>query len=732
MGTLVTSNIKSYLPLTVNNDRFFARHPVVVLIDQCSNLRHLKEIHAQMLKNGLFFDPFASSKLIQAASLSEFPSILYAQKVFDQMPQPNIYSFNALIRAYSSSEPIMALYVFVKMLYESSEMPSKFTYPFVVKAAAELCWFRIGKALHGLVIKSNLGSDLFINNSLIHCYAECGSSDMAYGLFLSMKDRDVVSWNSIIKGFSMDGCADKALDLFHRMEEENLRPNDVTMIGVLTACGKKRDLELGRWIHEYIEKNGIKQILPLNNAILDMYMKCGGSVDAKRLFDKMKEKDIVSWTTMLAGYARLGDFVAARNLFDAMPCQDTAAWNALISAYEQCGNPKEALAVFHELLQNKKSKPDQWTLVSALSACAHLGAMDLGRWIHVYIKKNRVQLNCHLTTSLIDMYAKCGDIEKALEVFHSVDKRDVYVWSAMIAGLAMYGRGRDAIALFFKMNGAKVRPNAVTFTNLLSACSHSGLVEEGRSFFKQMESIYGVVQESKHYSCMVDVLGRAGHLEEALGLIENMPVSAEASVWGALLGASILHGNIHMAEQAGTRLLELEPQNDGAYVLLSNIYAKLGNWDKVSLLRKAMKDSGIKKEPGCSSIEVNGAVHEFLAGDNTHPRAHEIYSKLEEVVNKLKSCGYRPKTSELLQLVEEEDVQEQALNSHSEKLAIAFGLISTDSSQPMRIMKNLRVCGDCHSVAKLISRLYGREILLRDRYRFHHFKDGNCSCMDYY
>lgn len=722
------------LSKTVINDRYFKNHPLIVLIDKCHSIKQLKQIHAHMLRIGLFFDPFSASKLIEASALSHFSSLEYAHKLFDQIPQPNLFSWNALIRAYSSSQdPIQSLLIFVNMICEGREFPSKFTYPFVFKASAKTKAFRFGRGLHGMVVKGRgVGLDIFVLNSLIHFYADCGWLDEAYLVFEGMQIRDVVSWNTMILGFAEGGYVDEALKMFYRMGEENVKPNDLTMMAVLSACGKKLDLELGRWVHVFIERNGIKESLILDNAILDMYMKCGSIEDAERLFDKMGEKDNVSRTTMVVGYARAGNFDTARSILNTMPSQDIAAWNGLISAYEQSGKPKEALAVFNELQLIKKAEPDEVTLVCALSACAQLGAIDLGRWIHVYMKKQGIKLNCHLTTALIDMYSKCGDAEKALELFDSVNIRDVFVWSAMVAGLAMHGRGKEAISLFLKMQEHKVKPNSVTLINVLCACSHSGLVEEGRAIFNQMENVYGIVPGVKHYACLVDILGRAGELEEAEELINNMPVAPGPSVWGALLGACRLHGNLELAEKACNRLLELEPENHGAYVLLSNIYAKSGKWDEVSMLRKRMRDSGLKKEPGCSSIEVNSIVHEFLVGHNTHPQSQKIYAKLDEIAARLKHVGYVSNKSQILQFVEEEDMQEQALNHHSEKLAMAFGLISVAPSQPIRIVKNLRVCGDCHAVAKLLSKLYDREILLRDRYRFHHFKDGNCSCKDYW
>ncbi|KAK6927095.1 E motif [Dillenia turbinata] len=733
---LATPTPPSTASPTVNNDRYCANHHrTLKLIGKCSNIDHLKQVHAHMLRLNLFFDPYSSSKLFNLCAFAHYSTLDYAQQVFDQIPQPNLFTWNALIRAYaSSSNPDKALFVFLQMLHLCPDSPNKFTFPFVIKAASEVMASGVGRVLHGTVIKASphFSSDVFILNSLIHFYGSCGDVNLAYRVFANMLDKDVVSWNSMITAFVQGDCPEEALELFRQMEMNGLKPTNVTMVAVMSACAKKLDLEFGKWVCSFIERNEIGLSLTLNNSMLDMYTKCGSLEDARVLFDRMAEKDIVSWTTMLVGYARMGKYDEAQRVFYAMPNQDIAAWNALISAYEQNGKPKEALTLFYKLQVNKHVMPDQITLVSTLSACAQLGALDLGGWIHVYAKKRGIKLNCHVTTSLIDMYAKCGDIKKALEVFQMADRRDVCVWSAMISGLAMHGQGKAAVDLFEKMLEAKVKPNDVTFTNVLSACSHSGLVREGRALFSQMGPVYGVMPGLMHYGCMVDILGRAGCLEEAAELVEKMPMVPSASVWLSLLGACSIHGNSELAEKACCHVFHLEPNNHGAFVLLSNTYAKAGNWERVSCLRKQMRESGVKKEKGCSLIEVDGTVHEFLVGDNSNPLSEKIYSKLDELVTRLKSVGYVPNKSELLQLVEEEEVKEQALYQHSEKLAISFGLISTSPLVPIRIVKNIRVCGDCHSFAKLVSEVYDRQILLRDRYRFHHFKGGKCSCKDYW
>lgn len=375
--------------------------------------------------------------------------------------------------------------------------------------------------------------------------------------------------------------------------------------------------------------------------------------------------------------------------------------------------------------------PDGATMVSVLSACADIGALGMGKMAHEYLERNKIELDLKLGTALVDMYAKCGDIRNSLGVFNDLQHRDVLTWSAMILGLANHGRGKAALELFTDMVSSGVGPNNITLVGVLIACSHVGLVDQGREVFSYMSTKYGISPTIEHYGCMVDLLSRGGHLEEALRLIENMPFEPDAVVWRALLGGCKIHKNVKLAEEAVAHLVQLEPYVDGHYVLLCNIYAQAKRWDGVANVRKRMRELNICRVPGSSSIEVDDAVHEFVAGDGSHPKSAEIYAMLTEMIRRLKEVGYRPMTC-LVLLDLEDEAKEEVLVVHSEKLALAFGLLSTPRGFPLRIVKNLRVCDDCHNAMKLVSSIYDRLVVVRDRNRFHHFQEGSCSCDDYW
>ncbi|XP_031745064.1 pentatricopeptide repeat-containing protein At1g08070, chloroplastic [Cucumis sativus] len=368
---------------------------------------------------------------------------------------------------------------------------------------------------------------------------------------------------------------------------------------------------------------------------------------------------------------------------------------------------------------------EKYVAASMLSACTGLGALEQGKWIHRYIERNGIEFDSKLATTLIDMYCKCGCLDCAYEVFVHLPEKGISSWNCMIGGMAMHGKGEAAIELFKDMETKMVKPDNITFLNVLSACAHSGLVEKGQHYFYRFTQVYGIEPRTEHYGCMVDLYGRAGLLEEAMKVIDEMPMSPDVGVLGAFVGACKIHGNIELGEEVGKRVIELEPTNSGRYVLLGNLYAEAGRWEGVAEVRKLMNDREVKKAAGVSMIELEGVVYEFIAGGRNHPEAKEIYDKLNEMLECIRSEGY----------VAENEIEEEKDNPvyyHSEKLAIAFGLLKTKAGEILRITKNLRVCKDCHQALKLVSKVFQRKIIVRDRNRFHHFGNGECSCNDYW
>lgn len=376
-------------------------------------------------------------------------------------------------------------------------------------------------------------------------------------------------------------------------------------------------------------------------------------------------------------------------------------------------------------------RPNQGTWVCILPAYSHLGALKLGMKVHGRIIKDSSLLDVYVGTCLVDLYGKCGRLDDATSLFFEVPRANSVPWNAIISCHGIHGHGETSMQLFGAMRDEGVKPDHVTFISLLSSCSHSGLVDKGQWYFHVMQEEYGIKPSLKHYGCMVDIFGRAGYLEKAYDFIKNMQLRPDASIWGALLGACRIHGNIELGKFASDRLFEVDSENAGYYVLLSNLYANVGKWEGVDEVRSMARDRGLKKTPGWSSIELNNRIEVFYTANQSHPHCEEIYTELASLTAKMKSLGYIPDYSFVLQDVEE-DEKEFILMGHSERLAIAYGIISTPPKSPIQIFKNLRVCGDCHSVTKFISKITEREIIVRDSNRFHHFKDGVCSCGDYW
>lgn len=675
---------------------FYTFPPV---LKACRNLIDGKKIHCSVLKLGFEWDVFVAASLLHM--YCRFGLANVARKLFDDMPVRDNGSWNAMISGYcQSGNACAALDILDEMRLEGVSM-DPITVASILPVCAQSGDILSGLLIHLYIIKHGLEFNLFVSNNLINMYTKFGMTEHALIVFDQMMERDVVSWNSIIAAYEQSNDPITAHGFFTRMQQARIQPDLLTLVSLASIVAQLNDFRNSRAVHGFIMRRGwFMEDVIIGNAVVDMH-------------------------------AKLGVINYARAVFEGLPVKDVISWNTLITGYAQNGLASEAIEVFQMMEECNEINPNQGTYVSILPAYSHVGALQQGIKIHGRVIKNCLCFDVFVATCLIDMYGKCGRIDDAMLLFYQVPRSSSVPWNAIISCHGVHGHGDKALNLFRQMLDEGVRPDHITFVSLLAACSHSGLVSEGQRYFHMMQEEFGIKPHLKHYGCMVDLFGRAGHLEMAYNFIQKMPVRPDASIWGALLGACRIHGNTELGALASDRLFEVDSENVGYYVLMSNIYANVGKWEGVDEVRSLARDKGLKKTPGWSSIEVNNKVDVFYTGNRTHPKYEKIYDELRNLTAKMKSLGYVPDRSFVLQDVEE-DEKEHILTSHSERLAIAFGIISTPPKCPIQIFKNLRVCGDCHNWTKFISQITEREIIVRDSNRFHHFKDGICSCGDYW
>ncbi|XP_008804906.3 pentatricopeptide repeat-containing protein At5g44230 [Phoenix dactylifera] len=595
---------------------------------------------------------------------------------------------------------------------------------------------------HGRIVRLGLHRSNFLVARLLRRLADQRVSTHPYPLlvFAQVPRPNSFLWTALIRGaalllYSASSSAAHPLRLYAAMRRSwpPAPPLPFTFSALLKACGAARCLPMGTQVHaQALATGGFDSDLFVQNTLISFYVECSDLSSARKLFDRMSVRDAISWTSLIVAYTKTGDMGSAEGLFEKTPVKDMVAWTAMVTGYAQNSMPKEALETF-DRMREAGVKIDEVSLIGAISGCAQLGAVKHAGFVREIAERYEFKRNVVMGSAMVDMYAKCGLVDEARKVFDGMVERNVYTYSAMIVGLAAHGRAQEAIALFKEMvERTEVKPNRVTFIGVLTACSHAGMVEEGRSYFAQMKDEYGISPSADHYACMVDLLGRSGLVEEALELVKSMPVEPHGGVWGALLGACRIHGKTQIAKIAADHLFVLEPDGIGNYVLLSNIYASAGMWEEVSKVRKLMRGRGLRKNPAASWVEAkDGLVHEFFAGDGLHPRSREIKEALEELLRRLKQDGYVPVLSSVVYDVSD-DEKERLLKGHSEKLALAFGLLTTTVGGTIRIVKNLRICEDCHLVMRLVSKVESREIVVRDNMRFHHFKNGECSCGEFW
>ncbi|XP_028767367.1 pentatricopeptide repeat-containing protein At3g24000, mitochondrial isoform X1 [Neltuma alba] len=863
-------------------------------------IKEALQIHGYVVKYGLFSDVFVGTCLLHF--YGSYGWVCEASKTFEEIIEPNIVSWTSLMVTYADNgdqEEVINIY---QHLRRNGFYCNQNTIATVFSSCGMLGDRLLGYQILGNVIKSGLDSNVSVVNSLISMFGSCSSMEEASSVFNDMKERDTISWNSIITAAAHNGHCEESLRNFSLMRNTDTETNYITISALLSVCGSAQKLSWGRGLHSLLVKSGLESNVCVCNSLLTMYSVAGKSEDAELVFHTMPDKDLISWNSMMSGYVEDGMYLEAIQLFidmlrarramnyvtftsalaacsnqsnivegktvhalvilfglhhnliigntlvtmygkcnlmsdaqrvcKAMPKRDEVTWNALIGGFSDNEQPNEALKAF-KLMREEGVRTNYITIVNVLGAC--ISPDDLlkhGFPIHAHTVVTGHELDTYVQSSLITMYAKCGDLDTSNFIFNELGSKTSSAWNAIIAANAHYGPGEEALKLIVKMMSAGfrldqftfsislaivgnlavldegqqlhalvvklgfesdhyvsnatmdmygkcgeiddvlkivplpsirlqrswnilisalarhgffqeareafhdmlslgLRPDHVTFVSLLSACSHGGLVEEGLAYYSSMTSEFCVPVGIEHCVCIIDLLGRAGRLAEAEAFIDTMPVPPNDLVWRSLLASCKIHGDMELAKKAAENLFRMDSSDDSAYVLYSNVCASTRRWDDVENVRKEMITHNIKKKPACSWIKLRNKVTSFGMGDQSHPQNEQIIVKLEELMKLLKETGFVPDTSYSLQDIDEEQ-KEHNLWNHSERIALAFGLINCPEGSPIRIFKNLRVCGDCHSVFKLVSKILSRKIILRDAYRFHHFTGGKCSCLDYW
>ncbi|KAI3726008.1 hypothetical protein L1987_65805 [Smallanthus sonchifolius] len=578
------------------------KEQLLIILKQCVSSKTAQQIHAQMLIHSVDKPNFLLAKLID---LKDFN---YSYRLFNSMHEPNDYAFNVMIRGLATTwqrfDLTLNLYYKMKGLGIN---PNNFTYPFLFIACSNLTAVEHGKLGHCMVLRCGLMADGHVRHSLITMYSRCGEVWYARKVFDEITERDLVTWNSMISGYLKMGFPGSALELFEKMKGEGFEPDEMTLVSVLGACGDLGNLSLGRLVEGYVVDNQMRMNSYIGSALIGMYAKCGDLVSARRIFDKMTKKDLVTW-------------------------------NAMITGYTQSGLSDEAISLFN-IMKDEGVNADKITLSGVLSACASIGALDVGRSVDAYASERGLQQDIYVGSALIDMYAKCGTVDHAYKVFENMPFKNKVTWNTMISALAFNGRPREAISLFNRMSEENdaITPDDITFVGVLSACVHGGMVNEGHKFFDLMSSSFALVPKIEHYSCMVDLLSRAGLVYEAWDFIQKMPEKPDEIALGALLGACQKARNLDVSERVMNLLFEIEPMNSGNYIISSHIYANSKRWDDCAKMRRLMRQNGVTKVPGSSWIEIDSRVHEFHVGDSLHINSEDIYKLL---VYEMKLEGY--------------------------------------------------------------------------------------------
>ncbi|XP_015573119.1 putative pentatricopeptide repeat-containing protein At3g15130 [Ricinus communis] len=661
------------------------------------------QVHGAVIKEGFRFDLMLSNDLIDM--YGKCGRVDAACAVFDRMVERNVVSWSSLMCGYiQNGNAKKSLFLFTQMGL-SGVKPNEFTFSMNLKASSMLNRPYIGMQIHANCTKSGNDIVIVVANSIVDMYSKCGRIKEAACMFDFMPVRNLISWNSMISGYSIAGFGEKAVVLFREMLEDGQEPDEFTLTSALKACSDLAAVREGSQIHSFLIISGFPYLIKTSiaGALIDQYVKCGKLCEAQRVFSQIEEKNVISFSALFLGYAHGGNLADAMSLFRRFRESDVEA--------------------------------DGFVLSSMIGVFADFALVEQGKQMHAYSIKVPSGSDLSVCNSIVDMYLKCGVIDEAERFFAEMSTRDVISWTVMITGYGKHGLGKEAVCLFNKMQSDDIEPDDVTYLAVLLACSHSGLVEEGQVYFSKLCSDHRIRARVEHYACMVDLLGRAGRLKEAKDIIYSMPLNPNIGIWQTLLSACRVHGDLDLGREVGEILLRLDGDNPVNYVMLSNIYADAGYWNECERIRELAKTKRLKKEAGRSWVEIDKEVHFFYGGDDTHPVIEKIHQVLKEMETRMKEeLGYGYRMKYALRDVEEES-KEESLRVHSEKLAIGLALVCggwEGGGRVIRVFKNLRVCVDCHQFIKGLSKILEVAFVVRDANRFHRFENGECSCRDYW
>ncbi|KMT10482.1 hypothetical protein BVRB_5g116060 [Beta vulgaris subsp. vulgaris] len=671
---------------------------LLLACDSVDNVKWGRGIHGLVYKYGLHSDVCVCNTLLSmyfgAGQLD------YAKLLFNEMPEKDLISWNSMITCYAQNgKCIDALRILSSLLKARTSM-NQASFASALAACSSQEYLAEGNMVHALAVSSGLVNNLVVGNSLLTMYANCGLTMKAKQVFDMMPDQDTVTWNALIGGYAENEEANEAFKSFKLMRRSDLQENYITIVNLLSSfCSASSLSTHGMSVHAHIVCTGFESDEYVKNSLITMYAKCGDLVSSSVLFSKSMNISPVTY-------------------------------NAMISANARHGQGEHALKLFRDMYDLGVGL-DQFTFSSAYAAAANLATLEEGKMLHGLTVRIGFDLNLHVQNAAMDMYGKCGELNDVLKILPEPVNRSRLSWNIMISTYARHGLFQQSRDTYHEMLNAGIRPDFVTFVSLLSACSHGGLVDEGLEYYSSMTRDFGILPGIEHCVCVVDLLGRSGRFSEAEKFLNEIPVSPNGFIWRSLLASCRVHGNVELSKRAAQQLIQLGPDDDSVYVLYSNICASSGNWEDVESIRNQMQLGNVKKKPACSWVKLKNTVSSFGMGDHTHPQTKLIDAKLKEIKKLITEAGYVSDTSFALHDTDEEQ-KEHNLWNHSERLALAYALINSPGGSTIRVFKNLRVCGDCHSVFKFVSAAVARDILLKDPYRFHHFQGGTCSCRDFW